>query len=85
MNKKLILLAMLVAAIIILSSCGNRQIGFDTAQSFNKAYVRLGNEWKEVNVKSWRDFDNGDEVQIVTEDGIIYLSHYCNMVLVSGK
>jgi len=86
MNKKIIALIMLLSiAVLILSSCGNRQVGFDTAQSFNKAYIKLGDEWKEVTVKFWRDFDNGDEVQIVTTDGTVYLSHYSNMVLVSRK
>ena len=86
MNKKIVLLALvLIAAVFILSSCGNRQVGIDTNQSFNKAYIKLGNEWITVDVKGWRDFDNGDEVQVVTTDGSVYLTHYCNMVLVNTK
>ena len=86
MNKKIIaLILMLVAAVLILSSCGNRQVGIDTAQSFNKAYIKLGDEWKTVTVKAWRDFKDGDEVQIVTSDGTVYLSHYSNMILVCEK
>ena len=58
MNKKVILLVLvLILSVVILSSCGNRQVGIDTNQSFNKAYVNLGGEWQLISVKAWRDFD----------------------------
>ena len=81
--KKLVLIALMVVALIVLSSCGNRQVGIDTYQTFTKAYIKLGNEWKIVGIKSWRDFENGDEVQIITDKGEVYLTHYSNMVLVN--
>lgn len=83
--KIILIVIMLLVGLVTFSACGNRQVGIDTAQSFNRAYIKLGGEWKEVTVKSWRDFNNGDEVQIVTTDGTVYLSHYSNMVLVSKK
>ena len=84
MNKKIVVLVLvLVAAVFILSSCGNRQVGIDTNQSFNKAYINIGTEWITVDVKGWRDFDNGDEIQVVAKDGTVYLTHYCNMVLMN--
>ena len=86
MNKKVILLVLvLILTVVILSSCGNRQVGIDTNQNFNKAYINLGGEWKLITVKAWRDFENGDEIQVVASDGTVYLTHYSNMVLVSGK
>lgn len=86
MNKKVILLVLvLILSVIILSSCGNRQVGIDTNQSFNKAYVNLGGEWQLISVKAWRDFDKCDEIQIIASDGTVYLTHYSNMILVSGK
>ena len=86
MNKKVILLVLvLLFAVVILSSCGNRQVGIDTNQNFNKAYINLGSEWKLITVKAWRDFENGDEIQVVASDGTVYLTHYSNMILVSGK
>ena len=81
--KKIILVMMLIIAVVLLSSCGNRQVGIDPNQTFSKAYIRLGDEWKVVSVKAWRDFENGDEIQIITNDGTVYLSHYSNMVLVN--
>ena len=81
--KKIILVSLMVIALIVLSSCGNRQVGIDTNQTFTKAYIRLGNEWRVITVKAWRDFKDGDEVQITTDTGEVYLSHYSNFVLVN--
>ena len=81
--KKAILIAILAIALIVLSSCGNRQYGIDTNQTFKTAYIRLGDKWEVVSVKSWRDFSEGDDVQIITDKGKVYLSHYSNMVLVN--
>lgn len=82
MNKKYILLVVaLIICVVVLSSCGNRQVGFDTYQSFNTAYLNIGGEWTKIKLKSWRDFDNGDEVQVVDEKGKVYLTHYSNAVL----
>ena len=82
MKKKIIFVILVVLLLAILSSCGNRQVGLDTNQSFNKAWIRLGDAWYEIQIKAWRDFDNGDEIQVVAEDGSIYLTHYSNMVLI---
>lgn len=81
--KKVIAILLMVILLVILSSCGNRQVGIDRNQTFTKAYIKLGNEWKIVSVKAWRDFKDGDEVQIVTDSGEVYLSHYSNIVLVN--
>lgn len=86
MNKKYILLVVaLLISLIVLSSCGNRQVGIDTNQTFTSALINLGGEWKTVSVKSWRDFDNGDGVQIITSNGEVYLTHYVNVILVNKK
>ena len=81
--KKVILAVMLILGLILLSACGNRQVGFDTNQTFSKAYINIGGEWKSFSIKSWRDFEDGDEVQIITKDGTVYLTHYMNVVLVN--
>ena len=74
---------MLVLILLILASCGNRQVGIDTNQSFTKAFVKLDNKWVEKGVKAWRDFDKSDCVQFVDDEGTVYLTHYCNVVLMS--
>lgn len=84
MNKKAIILAvLLVTAVFILSSCGNRQVGIDTNQTFKRAFILLNGTWEEVELRSWRDFKEGDEVQIITSDGKVYLTYYTNVVLVN--
>jgi len=79
--KYILLLVALIICVVVLSSCGNRQVGFDSHQTFNVAYINLGGEWTKISIKSWRDFDNGDEIQVVDNKGKVYLTHYSNMVL----
>lgn len=82
--KKVVLVALLLIGALILSSCsiGNRQIGLDLIQTFDKAIIMLhdGNTI-EGKVDNWRDFDESDVVQ-VTIEGTTYLTHYSNVVLI---
>lgn len=87
--KKIILLVVTILAIsLILTGCmrvGNRTIGLDTKQTFSWGIIQLGNgELIEGPVDVWRDFDEGDEVQI-TIRGITYLTHYSNVILCSKQ
>ena len=67
-----------------LAGCGNRQL-IDTKWTFKKAKITIGNEMIEVNVKSWKDYDNGDtSVQVVADDGTVYLTDKKNVLLI-GK
>ena len=62
---------------------GNRQV-FDTKYRFNWAIIELGNgEVLEGKVKAWNDYDDSDAVQIVMEDGTVFLTHYSNVLLCS--
>lgn len=86
--KKWIFIGILLVMVLVLSSCmvGNRRVGFDSAQTFEKADILIEGEWKRVSVKSWRDFDQSDVVQIEATDGTVYLTHYSNAVLIKeGK
>ena len=85
--KKVVVFALLAALVIITTGCtiGNRQIGFDTKQTFNWAVVKLGNgELIEGQISSWRDFDNSDTVQF-TMNGVTYLTHYSNVILTTEQ
>lgn len=82
--KAIILVVLLVIGALVLSGCslGNRQIGLDLKQSFDEAIVILHNgEMIEGKVDSWRDFDESDVVQ-VTVEGVTYLTHYSNIILI---
>ena len=72
-----ILLGILV---IILSLTGcNKQI-IDTNYSFTRAYVKdLG----DIDISSWRDFDESDMVQFTDKFGRVYLTHSSNVIFMS--
>lgn len=87
MKKIFTIILIMVMCALILCGCqvGNRNIGWDTTQTFRWAIIRLGNgELIEGEVESWRDFEDGDEVQL-TIKGITYLTHYSNVILTTEK
>lgn len=83
-----------VIAILILIAVGigvmfnggcNRQI-VDTTYRFEKAMIKMPDgTTKTVSVKSWRDFQDGDQIQVTDKDGNTYLGHACNIMLFSEK
>lgn len=83
MKKKIIIITLLLFMVsLVFTGCGNRQI-FDTTFTFNYAVIRLqDNSIVEGKVQSWRDFKDGDQLQIKI-DGITYLVHSINCTLMS--
>lgn len=61
---------------------GNKQI-IDTKQNFNVAYIELDRTKPplKVNVRKWNDYDKSDSVQVVTDDGKTYYTHFSKVVL----
>lgn len=85
--KKIICVVLILSLALALTACqvGNRQVGWDTTQTFTHAILELGNgELIEGTVTSWRDFDESDVVQF-TMDGITYLTHYSKVILCTKK
>lgn len=85
--KKIACVILILVLALTLTACkvGNRQVGWDTTQTFRWAIIRLGNgELIEGTVESWRDFEDGDEVQL-TIRGVTYLTHYSNVILTTEK
>lgn len=85
--KKIICVTFILVLAFTLTACkvGNRQIGWDTTQTFTYAIVELGNgEVIEGTVTSWRDFDDSDVVQF-TIGGVTYLTHYSKVILCTKK
>ena len=82
--KKKLLIGMTSLGLIIttLTVCGNVQV-LDTTYSFDKAIISLPNgEIIEGKVQSWRDFEDGDQIQVKINDKH-YLTHISNVVLIS--
>ena len=73
----------LVLLLLVASMCGcNKQI-IDITYSFDKAIVSLPNgEIIEGKVQSWRDYDDGDQIQVVINNKT-YLVHSSQIVLIN--
>ena len=74
---------LLTAALIVTMFCGcNKQV-FDTTYTFDKAIISLPNgDIIEGEVQSWKDFDDGDQIQVVI-DGKTYLVHSSQVVMIN--
>ena len=76
--KKLLLMVIFAVA---LAGC-NRQI-IDFKYKFETAIIRWPDGTvKEVKIKKWRDYRDGDAVQIIDEHDTVYLTHYNNVILI---
>lgn len=61
---------------------GNKQI-IDTSFDFNRAVIELPNgEIVDGEINSWRDYEDGDQLQIIMEDGKVYLTstYHCTLI-----
>lgn len=77
-----ILIALLALTVIVLTAC-NKQI-LDLNLKFDRAYVKIGDEWKDVAIKSWNDYD-GEQIQITLQDGTVILTNSVNCILYKGE
>ena len=86
-KKYAVLIVMLIAAMLLLASCstGNRQVGWDSIQTFDKYTIVIGEQVLTGTVESWRDFEDSDVIQITSTNGITYLTHYRNVLLEKTK
>jgi hypothetical protein len=81
MKLKTALFTVLLGVVLLLSGCGNKQI-FDTTYTFNRAIIELPNgDIIEGKVDSWRDYEDGDQIQVVIE-GKTYLVHSSKIALI---
>jgi len=85
-NKNFIrLVAMTAVAICILlglTGCNKQVIDLD--YSFDKAICMIGNETKEFELRTWKDYD-GEQLQLVDTDGNKYLVSSFNCTLIKEK
>ena len=71
--------------LLTLSGC-NYQMA-DLNYDFDYAYITFGDGVVEkIEIKSWRDYEDGEQIQITATDGTIYLTSSFNCTLVKeGK
>lgn len=79
-------LILIAVGIFVMFNGGcNRQI-VDIQYRFEKAMIKMPDgTCKTVSVKSWRDYQDGDQIQVTDKDGNTYLVHACNIMLFSEK
>ena len=78
--KKFIISAVSIVALFVLNSCNKTIV--DTTYTFDKAIINLGEEYITVNVKSWTDYQDGDQIQVTSTEGTVYLVHSSNITLI---
>lgn len=87
-NKKTVVRAVCLAIaalalVLILCMCtGCNKALIDTTYKFDRAIIEMpGGDVVEVEIRSWKDYD-GEQIQIIAEDGTVYLVNSVNCVLI---
>ena len=79
--KKILAILLAILMVVCLSACGNYDL-WDTEYTFDKAIVKFPDGTVEtLEIKNWTDYD-GEQLQITTKDGIVYVFNSVNCVLV---
>lgn len=88
MNKKetgIILFIVTVITVLILSftfmeisGCAQEK----QESEFNSAYVKIGEDWKELEVAGWSS--QGEQMKLTLKDGSVLVVHQQNCVLFNG-
>lgn len=81
MKNEILIFVVAVLMSLLLVGC-NKQL-IDMTYSFDRAIISLPNgEIVEGKIQSWKDFDDGDQVQVKINEKT-YLVHTMNVVLIS--
>ena len=65
-----------------LTGCGNKDM-WDTNYTYDKAIISMPNgAILEGKISNWTDYEDGDQIQ-VTIDGVVYLVHSSNIILIN--
>jgi hypothetical protein len=81
MKKILTVILLAVTLGLSLVSCNYDII--DTQYSYDTAIITLHDgERIEVAIKSWRDYEDGEQLQITATDGTVYLVSSYNCILI---
>lgn len=86
-NKQIIkiagLIIIFIAFMIMMTGCNKDLI--DTNYEFNKAIICLNDGTKmEIEIKQWTDYE-GEQIQIISKEGTIYLVSSYNTILINEK
>ena len=77
--KKVLLTVVIITFTLGLLGCNKDLI--DTNYTFKKAIIVIGGEKINVEIKQWKDFSDGDQIQITDKNDQVYLTHSTNVLL----
>ena len=83
--KKVLVILLILVVFVTFVACSNKDI-VDTVFAYDYAIISLPDGTsKTVEIKQWRDYEDGDQIQIKATDGTVYLLHFEDCVLVKEK
>ena len=83
MKKKLSIILAAAMMVATMSGCNKQMV--DMTFKYDRAVIMMPDgEIVDVGVKSWTDFEDGDQIQVKGDNGVTYLVHSANIVLIAG-
>ena len=83
--KKIVCSFLVLILGFTLVGCGYNKTIVDVNYRFNYAYIAMPDgTCVDGDVKSWKDWDDSDMIQVTFSDGTIYYTHSSNVVLIAG-
>lgn len=77
MLKKILAVGMIALA---LSGCNYQVV--DLNYGYDYAIININGEYQKVEIDGWRDYEDGEQLQIIAKDGTVYLTNSFNCTLV---
>ncbi len=81
---KVVLAGIAISSVLLLSGCGNKNI-LDTKYTFNKAIIFDENSATIIEIESWRDYEDGEQIQLKTKDGAFILTSSFDTKLIDDR
>lgn len=82
--KNKVLPTTILVPTLLMSGCTNRRI-FDTNYGFNEAIIKGDDSTIILEVKEWKDYPDGEQLQFVTDDSFVLLTSTFDTDIVYGK
>lgn len=83
MTKIILAAGIAMTMVLSLAGCGNKQM-WDTTYTYDTAMIEMpGGEVLTVEIESWKDYEDGDQLQIKSTDGTSYLVHSSKCVMMT--
>ncbi len=78
-----ITITLIIFALLIQYGVGNKAL-IDVKYNFQYAILcHLDGTEEKFTISKWSDFEDGDQIQFTTTDGVTYLTHASRVILIS--